>query len=121
MTLNLTQPDESVFVSADKHLIEMLLDNLLSNACKYTMPQGEISLDLKATKRKAILSLKDNGIGIPKKAKKHIFSDIYRAENARQSQEEGTGFGLLQVQRIVKMLHGKSLFVPRRERELLSS
>lgn len=76
LTLNLTQPDESVFVSADKHLIEMLLDNLLSNACKYTMPQGEISLDLKATKRKAILSLKDNGIGIPKKAKKHIFSDV---------------------------------------------
>ena len=74
------------------------------------MPQGEISLDLKATKRKAILSLKDNGIGIPKKAKKHIFSDIYRAENARQSQEEGTGFGLLQVQRIVKMLHGKITF-----------
>lgn len=110
LTLNLTQPDESVFVSADKHLIEMLLDNLLSNACKYTMPQGEISLDLKATKRKAILSLKDNGIGIPKKAKKHIFSDIYRAENARQSQEEGTGFGLLQVQRIVKMLHGKITF-----------
>lgn len=71
---------------------------------------GEISLDLKATKRKAILSLKDNGIGIPKKAKKHIFSDIYRAENARQSQEEGTGFGLLQVQRIVKMLHGKITF-----------
>ena len=110
LTLNLTQPDESIFVSADKHLIEMLLDNLLSNACKYTMPQGEISLDLKATKRKAILSLKDNGIGIPKKAKKHIFSDIYRAENARQSQEEGTGFGLLQVQRIVKMLHGKITF-----------
>ena len=110
LTLNLTQPDESVFVAADKHLIEMLLDNLLSNACKYTMPQGEISLDLKTTKRKAVLSLKDNGIGIPKKAKKHIFSDIYRAENARQSQEEGTGFGLLQVQRIVKMLHGKITF-----------
>ena len=62
--------------------------NRLDLGCKYTMPQGEISLDLKATKRKAILSLKDNGIGIPKKAKKHIFSDIYRAENARQSQEE---------------------------------
>lgn len=110
LTLNLTQPDESVFISADKHLVEMLLDNLLSNACKYTMPQGEISLDLKVTKRKAVLSLKDNGIGIPDKAKKHIFSDIYRAENARQSQEEGTGFGLLQVQRIVKMLHGKITF-----------
>lgn len=110
LTLNLTQPDESVFISADKHLVEMLLDNLLSNACKYTLPQGEISLDLKATKRKAILSLKDNGIGIPDKAKRHIFSDIYRAENARQSQEEGTGFGLLQVQRIVKTLHGKITF-----------
>lgn len=45
----------------------MLLDNLISNACKYTMPRGEIYLILTYTKRKAIIEVKDSGIGIPKK------------------------------------------------------
>ena len=110
LSLKLSMPDESIYVPADKHFMEMMLDNLLSNACKYTKPQGEICLSLEVTKRKAVIVVRDNGIGIPKKARKHIFADIYRAENARKSQEEGTGFGLLQVHRIVKMLHGKITF-----------
>nr|WP_302831090.1 hybrid sensor histidine kinase/response regulator transcription factor [uncultured Bacteroides sp.] len=110
VSLKLSMPDECIYVPADKHFVEMMLDNLLSNACKYTKTQGEICLSLEVTKRKAIVVVKDNGIGIPKKARKHIFADIYRAENARSSQEEGTGFGLLQVHRIVKMLHGKVSF-----------
>lgn len=107
LQLNLSLPDEDVFIMADRHIIEILLDNLLSNACKYTMPQGEVCLSLSYTKRKAIIEIKDNGIGIPQKAKKHLFKDVYRAENARKSHESGTGFGLLQVHRIIKMLHGK--------------
>lgn len=110
LSLRLSMPDETIYIPADKHFMEMMLDNLLSNACKYTKPQGEICLSLEVTKRKAVIGVKDNGIGIPKKARKHIFADIYRAENARKSQEEGTGFGLLQVHRIVKMLHGKITF-----------
>lgn len=108
--LNLTLPDEDVYVMADRHIMEILLDNLISNACKYTMPQGEVSLRLNYTKQKAIIEIKDTGIGIPKKARKHLFTDVYRADNARKSHEGGTGFGLLQVQRILKMLHGKIIF-----------
>lgn len=110
LNLQLSLPDEDVYIMADRHLIEILLDNLLSNACKYTMPHGEVCLSLSYTKRKVIIEIKDNGIGIPKKAKKHLFSDVYRAENARKSHEGGTGFGLLQVHRIVKMLHGRITF-----------
>lgn len=110
LQLNLSLPNENVCVMADRHTVEMLLDNLISNACKYTMPQGSISLSLSCTKRKAVIEVKDSGIGIPQKARKYLFSDVYRAENARESQEDGTGFGLLQVHRIVKMLRGKITF-----------
>ncbi|MDH6309500.1 signal transduction histidine kinase/ligand-binding sensor domain-containing protein/DNA-binding response OmpR family regulator [Dysgonomonas sp. PFB1-18] len=108
--LSLSLPDEDVYIMADKHMVEIMLDNLVSNACKYTMPQGEVCLSLNSTKRKAIIEIKDSGIGIPKKDRKYLFTDVYRAENARRSQEGGTGFGLLQVHRIIKMLQGKISF-----------
>nr|WP_320057839.1 two-component regulator propeller domain-containing protein [uncultured Bacteroides sp.] len=108
--LSLSLPDETVCIMADRHIVEMLLDNLISNACKYTMPHGNVCLNLSASKRKAIIEIKDDGIGIPQEASKHLFTNVYRAENARASHESGTGFGLLQVRRIVKILHGKITF-----------
>ena len=107
LQLNLNLPDEQVGIRGDRQLLGMLLDNLLSNACKYTLPGGEVSLDLTATKRKAVISVRDSGIGIPQKSQKYLFKKVYRAENAEKSREKGTGFGLLQVQRIVKILGGK--------------
>lgn len=105
--LNLTLPHEEVGIRGDRQMVGMLLDNLLSNACKYTPSQGVVSLDLAATKRKAIITVRDNGIGIPHKAHKYLFRKVFRAENAQKSQEEGTGFGLLQVHSIVKIMGGK--------------
>lgn len=105
--LHISLPSQDVYAMADKQLMEMLLDNLLSNACKYTPSHGNIEINLQYNKQKVIIEVKDSGIGIPSKAKKHLFNSVYRADNARESHEPGTGFGLLQVQRIVKMLHGK--------------
>ena len=107
LSLNLTLPDEEVGIRGNRQIIGMMLDNLLSNACKYTPPQGKIELSLIATKRKAIITVKDSGIGIPKKSQKYLFKEVYRAENAKKSLEDGTGFGLLQVHRIIKILGGK--------------
>ncbi len=62
------------------------------------------------------VDIQDTGIGIPHKEQKLLFSTVYRAENARKSQEEGSGFGLLQVHRLVKLLQGKrSLSVRKKE------
>ncbi|MBN1143650.1 MAG: response regulator, partial [Bacteroidales bacterium] len=105
--LNLNLPDEEVAIKGDRQILGMLLGNLLSNACKYTPPRGEINLALTASKRKAIITVSDTGIGIPQKAHKYLFREVYRAENAQKTEEEGTGFGLLQVYRIVKILGGK--------------
>ncbi len=110
LNLNFNIPDEEIFIMADRQILEILLDNLVSNACKYTMPGGNVSLSLNYTKRKVIIEIKDSGIGIPKKAKKYLFSDVYRANNTWKTNEDGTGFGLLQVHRIIKILRGKITF-----------
>ncbi len=110
LQLTLLLPDEEVVINGDRQIVGMLLDNLLSNACKYTPPRGEVCLTLTATKRKAIITVQDSGIGIPQKSHKHLFKEVFRAENAQKSQEKGTGFGLLQVQRIIEILGGKISF-----------
>ena len=92
---------------ADEQMMEMLLDNLISNACKYTLANGTISLSLLSDKKNVIIEVQDTGIGIPADAGRQLFKNVYRAVNARQTNEPGTGFGLLQVQRLVNMMHGK--------------
>lgn len=110
LNLKLNMPYEEVCIQGDRQILSLLLDNLLSNACKYTRPGGNVALSLSCTKRKATITIKDNGIGIPEKDRKYLFKEVHRAENALISQEEGTGFGLLQVQRIIKILGGKITF-----------
>lgn len=110
LNLSLNMPDEEVCILGDKQILSLLLDNLLSNACKYTRPGGDVALSLSCTKRKATITVKDSGIGIPEKDRKYLFKEVHRAENALISQEEGTGFGLLQVQRIIKILGAKITF-----------
>lgn len=100
-------PDEEVCTLASVHLMEMLLDNLLSNACKYTPAGGHVSLRLSATRHKALIEVEDDGIGIPRREQKRLFHKAGRLENARRMTEDGTGFGLLQVHRIVQMLKGR--------------
>ena len=104
--LSLTLPDFPANTLGDNHLLEMIFDNLISNACKYTNAGGQISVVLSATKNKVTAEIIDSGIGIPQSDHKHTFSKVFRAQNAVDTQEIGTGFGLIQVKRIVKMLHG---------------
>ena len=100
-------PEHDVFAMADEQMMEMLLDNLISNACKYTLANGTISLSLSTDKKNVVIEVQDTGIGIPADAGRQLFKNVYRAVNARQTNELGTGFGLLQVQRLVNMMHGK--------------
>ena len=104
--LSLTLPDSPANMLGDNHLLEMIFDNLISNACKYTNAGGYINVVLSATKNKVTAEIIDSGIGIPQSDHKHTFSKVFRAQNAVDTQEIGTGFGLIQVKRIVKMLHG---------------
>lgn len=102
------KPKEAVCMDGDRYLLEMMIDNLLSNACKYTMPGGTVTISLQPLHNKFKLSVSDTGIGIPDEDQKKIFTNVHRAQNARESNESGTGFGLLQLKRIVE-IHGGSI------------
>ena len=110
LNLSMSLPEEEVCVKATQRMLEIIFDNLISNACKYTKNGGRIRICMTADNKKVIIRIEDTGIGIPQNEHKHIFSDIHRAKNAYESQEHGLGFGLLQVQRIVSFLRGKIKF-----------
>ena len=110
LNLSMSLPEEEVCVKATQRMLEIIFDNLISNACKYTKNGGRIRICMTADPKKVIVRIEDTGIGIPQNEHKHIFSDIHRAKNAYESQEHGLGFGLLQVQRIVSFLRGKIKF-----------
>lgn len=78
---------------ADPIVVEATMQNLLSNAIKYSLPGGNIVAALKSYKNDILLSVSDDGIGIPKNQQSKVFTKFFRADNARKL-AEGTGLGL---------------------------
>lgn len=109
-------------IIADPKLIRIVLQNLLSNAVKYTPEKGTITIDIKSVKKgdpvdqhKADLdgiaiTVSDSGYGIPEGDKDKMFSKLFRAENVREMDTEGTGLGLYIVKSIVEHSEGKIWF-----------
>ena len=96
-------------IKSDPILVYEVLSNLVSNAIKYTPPNGKISLSVKANER-VIFSVKDNGCGIPARAQDHVFSKFYRAKNAIETDASGTGIGLYLARQIAERLEGDIWF-----------
>ena len=94
-------------IMADKKLIDELLTNLISNAIKYTPPGGNVRVSLtKESKDRVRLEVFDTGIGIPEKDMPRLFSEFFRAENAKAFAEEGTGLGLVIIKEILDRIKG---------------
>ena len=92
----------------DKAMIEQMLENLVSNAVKYTPAEGEVSLTIEANDANSLLfTVSDSGIGIPSEALPDLFVEFFRAENARTMEETGTGLGLAIVKEIVERHDGR--------------
>jgi PAS domain S-box-containing protein len=104
--LDLTAGIDVVFT--DRNILSNILNNLVSNAIKYSPVNGIIRIDVTATDRMLDLKVSDNGMGIPGNEQKHIFERFYRAHNAVNVQ--GTGLGLNLVRRYVNLLHGEISF-----------
>lgn len=81
--------------------IHEVLANLISNAVKYTPEQKRVSIRAQAEPEAVRIEVSDTGIGIPQKDIEHLFSEFFRATNAREGKEEGTGLGLSIVKQIV--------------------
>ncbi len=98
-------------ITADPTLTRVILQNLISNAVKYTQKEGTITLTIKKAEKPAgvTISVTDTGVGIPKNQQTLIFSKMFRADNVREN-SQGTGLGLYLVKSIVDLSHGKIWF-----------
>ena len=95
----------------DRSMMNLIFENLLSNAIKYTPEGGEVTLSALSDDNKvARICVSDTGIGIPKDDKKHIFKSFFRASNAVNSQEMGSGLGLMLTRMLVQRLGGTLTF-----------
>ncbi|MCD8166185.1 MAG: ATP-binding protein [Bacteroides sp.] len=97
-------------IRVDKEKITRIMDNLLSNAIKYTPYGGTIRVEASADRNKWYLKVRDTGIGISLRDQRMIFKNVFRADNAVNSEEIGSGIGLKLVSLLVKLHQGKISF-----------
>ncbi len=94
-----------ITINGEKSLLPQAIANLLNNACRYTPPGGIIEVSLITENRRAIVAVKDTGIGIPESEIAHIFERFYRVDPKGDRHQKGFGLGLAITQQIVQ-LHG---------------
>jgi len=95
-------------VETDSRILRNVLFNLLSNASKYSQPGKTIRLVCEENQNEFLISVVDQGIGIPQSDRKHLFDRFFRASNVTNIQ--GTGLGLNIVMRYLALLHGEMDF-----------
>jgi DNA-binding response OmpR family regulator/two-component sensor histidine kinase len=98
---------ESCICAIDELKIERIVDNLISNAVKYSIAGGKVSIEFQSDEKKWMFQVKDNGIGISRKAQRQLFKEFYRGDNAINSNVVGSGIGLLLAKNYVTMHDGK--------------
>jgi signal transduction histidine kinase len=101
-------------LSADRARLAQVLDNLLSNALKFTPPRGKIEIRIAADEGTASLEMSDTGMGISAEDQPHLFSSFFRSSSANAAAVPGTGLGLAISKGIVEA-HGGEISVQSRE------
>jgi signal transduction histidine kinase len=104
-TLALTLPDPLPMVFADRIRMTQVLENLLSNACKYTDAGGRIGVELEQAAAEVVIRVRDTGIGIAPAQLGHVFELFTQIDTAMDRAQGGLGIGLALVRSLV-LLHG---------------
>ncbi|WP_261265819.1 cell wall metabolism sensor histidine kinase VicK [Streptococcus mitis] len=99
-------PITSVWIEIDTDKMTQVIDNILNNAIKYSPDGGKITVTMKTTDDQMILSISDQGLGIPKQDLPRIFDRFYRVDRARSRAQGGTGLGLSIAKEIIKQHKG---------------
>ena len=97
-------------INIDRNLIRIILQNLISNAIKYTPESGVLSCEIKKNGPDALIKVSDTGCGIPKGQQNKIFEKMFRASNVIEQGKDGMGLGLYIVKSIVNQYGGKIWF-----------
>ena len=105
-----------LWLEIDTDRLIQVIDNIMNNAIKYSPDGGTITVRLIETHNHIILSITDEGMGIPRKDLNKIFDRFYRVDKARARQQGGTGLGLA-ISREVLKAHGGSIWVESRENQ----
>ena len=99
-------PINSVWIEIDTDKMTQVIDNILNNAIKYSPDGGKITVSMKTTDDQMILSISDQGLGIPKEDLPKIFDRFYRVDKARSRAQGGTGLGFAIAKEIIKQHKG---------------
>ena len=99
-------PITSVWIEMDTDKMTQVIDNILNSAIKYSPDGGKIKVTMKTTDDQMILSISDQGLGIPKQDLPRIFDRFYRVDRARSRAQGGTGLGLSIAKEIIKQHNG---------------
>ena len=92
-------------VSGEAVRLAQLVDNLVSNAIKFTPAGGEVTIRLLARDGVACLEVSDTGIGVPEAERERLFDRFFRSQSALERQIQGTGLGLY-ISRAIAEAHG---------------
>jgi signal transduction histidine kinase len=106
-SLTANVPGKTAFVAGHVTAIQRAVDNLISNALKYTPEGGTVAVMVIVMDDTAIISVQDNGMGIPEAEQELVFQAHYRAKNAMSQDIPGTGLGLAQVKEAVEQHSGQ--------------
>jgi CheY-like chemotaxis protein/anti-sigma regulatory factor (Ser/Thr protein kinase) len=101
-------PEESIHLNADRARLAQVFGNLLNNSCKYTRSNGTITISAKRVDDEVLVTVKDNGAGIPHDKIDSIFDMFMQVDRSSERSQEGLGIGLTLVKRLVEM-HGGSI------------
>lgn len=110
LTVTLKTPKKIPLLSVDPKLIRIVFQNFISNAIKYTPEKGKIVVEIVFDKLSVLIKVSDNGYGIPEHNKEKIYEKLYRADNIKEKDTEGTGLGLYIVKAIADHSGSKTWF-----------
>ncbi|WP_423978671.1 cell wall metabolism sensor histidine kinase WalK [Lactobacillus jensenii] len=99
--------NQDLWVEIDTDQMMQVIDNIMNNAIKYSPDGGVITVGLSQSQNQIILSISDQGLGIPKKDLNKIFDRFYRVDKARSREQGGTGLGLAIAKEIVEAHKGR--------------
>lgn len=106
--------NQALWIEIDTDQMMRVIDNIMNNAIKYSPDGGTITVRLQQRQNQVLLSIADQGLGIPRKDLSKIFDRFYRADKARSRAQGGTGLGLAIAKEIVNA-HGGKIWADSRE------